>query len=77
MTDSETLEFIFGMRDAIDIGMKRIRPYRAPLDNERCIETRKPLKDGSLARCMRKRVSGSEYCSIHSKGNEHGTQKKI
>ena len=45
--------------------MSQPRFFAAPTDSDRCTADRKPLKDGSGARCMRKREPGRPYCSIH------------
>jgi hypothetical protein len=43
------------------------RSYRAPIGSFRCAANRKPLRDGSEARCMRRAMAGSAFCSIHEK----------
>jgi hypothetical protein len=45
-----------------------MRAFTAPVDELRCIATRSPLADGSLARCMRRRAANSPYCSAHADG---------
>ncbi len=45
------------------------RPYTAPLNAARCIADRKPLTDGSAARCMHRAKPGSQYCAQHQEGN--------
>lgn len=42
------------------------RPFAAPPDDARCEATRKPLADGSLARCMRRATVGN-LCAQHAK----------
>lgn len=42
------------------------RAYQAPIGSFRCVADRKPLKDGSGARCMRRAMRGSQFCSIHA-----------
>ena len=42
------------------------RAYTAPPDDRRCIADRKRLKDGTGARCMKRRAVGSAYyCHLH------------
>lgn len=41
------------------------RKFTAPLDDQRCAADRKPLADGSEARCMNKATRGI-YCVQHS-----------
>lgn len=44
------------------------RSYTAPTDDERCTADRSPLRDGSLARCMRRaRQDGSGLCAAHAR----------
>lgn len=43
-----------------------MRRYTAPVDSERCKADRKPLSDGTGARCMR-RARSSGFCSVHER----------
>ena len=43
------------------------RTYMAPPDDERCECDRRPLSDGSEARCMLRKAKGSRYCARHTK----------
>lgn len=40
------------------------RPFTAPPDDQRCQADRKPLADGTPARCMHRSVSGG-FCRQH------------
>lgn len=42
------------------------RVYMAPPDEQRCAADRKPLSDGSLARCMRRATVGN-LCAQHAR----------
>jgi hypothetical protein len=42
-----------------------VRLFNAPLEQFRCKADRKPLKDGSGARCMHKKIAGYDYCREH------------
>lgn len=47
---------------------KTRRAYTAPPDDARCTADRKPLKDGSGARCMRRQTgSDSKLCAQHER----------
>lgn len=47
--------------------MRRKRIFYALPHDERCRADRKPLKDGSGARCMLKRAEGRDVCARHAK----------
>jgi hypothetical protein len=42
------------------------RNYTAPSGASRCTGTRRPLRDGTTAQCMRKALPGSSHCGQHS-----------
>ena len=45
--------------------MNHRRHFTAPPDDERCQADRKPLSDGSGARCMRRAADGERFCAQH------------
>lgn len=53
--------------------MKRKRRFWAAPDSLRCDADRKPLADGSGARCMKRRKAGSVFCAQHDTLKNGGT----
>lgn len=49
-----------------DLRMNHRRLFTAPPDDLRCQADRKPLGDGSDARCMRRAAEGKRFCVQHA-----------